>query len=124
MSDNMRICDRCGSAVPAGAATCPNCGAPLGGLSADDEQAEYVVTDDLGSLATRPAPSQSPKHASSQPGMAQVGAAPPRVTPAAPIQPPQKRNRWLWILVGCLILALILCVTIIFLAGYLVYSFG
>ena len=55
MSDPIRTCDRCGSAVPVGAGTCPNCGAPLGGLPSHSEGAEYIVTDDLASLATRPA---------------------------------------------------------------------
>lgn len=120
MTDSMRTCDRCGSTVPTNAETCPNCGAPLSVSPSRSEGAEYIATDDLASLATRPA-TKPDAPALQKP---QIGVAPPRVTPAAPIQPPQKRSRWLWMLVGCLFLALILCVTIIFLAGYLVYSFG
>jgi len=30
MTDHMTTCERCGSAVPAGASVCPSCGAPVG----------------------------------------------------------------------------------------------
>ncbi len=117
MSDPMRTCDRCGSAVPAGAGTCPNCGAPLGSPPPHSEEAEYIVTDDLGSLATRPAM----KTDAPPPAAPQAGVATPAVsTSAAALRAPQKRSRWFWILLGCSIVALMICAGVILLALNLV----
>lgn len=121
MSDPMRTCDRCGSAVSAGAGTCPNCGAPLGSPLPHSEEAEYIVTDDLASLATRPAMKTDAPPPAPPPAAPQAGVATPAVsTSAAALRAPQKRSRWLWILSGCSIVALMICAGVIFLALYLV----
>jgi hypothetical protein len=56
MTDNMTTCERCGSAVPAGASTCPNCGAPVGASAYETRKVDAGWSEPEVTLPAEPEP--------------------------------------------------------------------
>lgn len=112
MTANMTTCDRCGSSVPVGASTCPNCGAPVGAAAY-----ETVKLDaDWSGLEARPSaerepPGYEPTVKVPEPPaekVAQPAVPPPAFTPPAAAEPPKGNRVWA-IVGGCAALLVICC---------------
>ena len=116
MSANTMICDRCGSAAPAGASTCPNCGAPLGAAAYETRK-----VDAGWSMPETPAPVE-PEPPGYEPTVKvpepQAGQSvppvytPPTFTPS-PVPEAPKRSRVWQIVAGCVALLVICCCLVV-----------
>lgn len=118
-----KFCERCGSALPEGAETCPACGAPVNAAAtyapylppANPVIPEPVMDAPAPAEVFPPSPAPAPAEVfSSSPAPAPEPSYPPippmPETPRfdAPVAPPAKSNRTAWI-IGGVVGALLLC---------------
>jgi len=104
MTPMTMTCERCGSGVPAGSSTCPNCGAPVGAAGYETRKV------DAGWSAPE-TPAYEPTVKVPEPQAAEP--VPPVYTPPAYTPPPApsapKKSRVWQIVAGCVALLVICC---------------
>ena len=112
MTANTMTCERCGSGVPAGASTCPNCGAPVGVAAYETRK-----VDAGWSAVEAPQPVEPPQPAY-EPTVKVLETPTPEPVPPVYTPPPYtstslpqapKRSRVWQIVAGCVALVVICC---------------
>ncbi|OGO35953.1 MAG: hypothetical protein A2W35_19020 [Chloroflexi bacterium RBG_16_57_11] len=121
MTDHMTTCERCGSAVPAGASVCPSCGAPVGASAYETRKVDAGWSEPEIPLPAEPEPPayeptvKIPEPLPAEPASpvySRPAHTPPPYTPSARPEAP-KRN-WVWqIVAGCVALLLICCCLVV-----------
>jgi len=132
MTDHMTTCERCGSAVPAGASVCPNCGAPVGAAGYETRKVDAGWSETEVLLPSEPEPpAYEPTVKIPEPLPAQPAPpaytppvyTPPSYTPPAPPETPKRSCIW-QIVAGCVALLVICCCLVVVAAVIFFYQTG
>ena len=150
MASVINTCERCGSAAPAGASVCPNCGAPMGApMGGVDASVAGVpaatVRTAFSGLGSRPEDNLPPLGTQMPVGGGQP-ASEPAATPwqealppapggaqsprpeqqvfSTPPSAPARRFPWPWIIGCCLAVVLLACLLAIGMGGWLLTNFS
>jgi hypothetical protein len=104
-------CERCGAGVPAGASTCPNCGAPVGAATYETRKVDAGWSEVEVPQPVEPAqPAYEPTV--KVPEVSTPEPVPPVYTPlpaAASYSEPPRRSRVWQVIAGCIGAVLICC---------------
>lgn len=127
MTADTKTCDRCGSGIPVGASTCPNCGAPVGAAAYETRKVDAGwSTPEIPQPAEPPEPAYEPTIKVPEPPP--VEPVPPLYTPpeiAAPSVPPAPRRNRVWqIVAGCVALLVICCCLLVVAGVVIAYQSG
>lgn len=122
MTADTKTCDRCGSGIPGGASTCPNCGAPVGAAAYETRKVDAGWSElEVPQAAEPPPPAYEPTI--KVPEVPEVEPVPPLFTPQTPIPTafPEapKRNR-IWPIVGGCVALLVICCCLAVVAGVVI----
>lgn len=130
MSANTIFCERCGSGVPAGASTCPNCGAPVGASAYETRKVDAGWSQ---VEVPQPGSPQQPAYEPTVkvPEIPTPEPVPPVFTPepVVPTSFPEtpKRSRVWQILAGCvgaILVCICLAIVSVIVAGIVVGGFS
>ena len=127
MTDNPLTCERCGAGVPAGAGTCPNCGAPVGASGYETRKVDAGWSAPEVILPGDPEPPEyEPTIKVPEPPAASTPYAepvPPVYTPpsyAATSLPEAPKKSRVWQIVGGCVALLVICCCLTVVAGVVI----